>query len=69
MASPSTDLAYTIYPVGDRGMTVQWGEGIDERTNDYIPGVFEWLKEKENPRRYRLDSGLPIPGAGVRSPY
>ncbi|TDW99223.1 5-oxoprolinase subunit PxpB [Dinghuibacter silviterrae] len=40
---------YTIYPVGERALAIQWGEGIDEQTNDAILGIFQWLKEKKIP--------------------
>lgn len=37
---------HTIYPVGERAIAVQWGEVIDEKTNDSILSLFQWLKEK-----------------------
>ena len=40
---------YTIYPVGERALSIQWGEGIDEATNDHILRLFQLLKEKNLP--------------------
>lgn len=42
-------MTYTIYPVGERAMAVQWGEGIDAQTNDTILGIFQWLRERNIP--------------------
>lgn len=49
MSHPSAAPAYTIYPVGERALAVQWGERIDPATNDVILGLFHWLREKNIP--------------------
>jgi inhibitor of KinA len=49
MSQPPAAPVYTIYPVGERALSIQWGEGIDERTNDTILGFFHWLREKKIP--------------------
>lgn len=49
MSQPSADPGYAIYPVGERALAVQWGEGIDEHTNEVILGIFQWLREKKVP--------------------
>jgi inhibitor of KinA len=49
MTQQPPDYSYTVYPVGDKAITVQWGEGIDERTNQLVLALFRLLKEKAMP--------------------
>jgi inhibitor of KinA len=41
--------SYTVYPVGDTAMTIQWGEGIDEHTNQVVLALFQLLKDRAIP--------------------
>jgi inhibitor of KinA len=49
MSQQPADSRYTVYPVGDAAITVQWGEGIDERTNQVVLGLFQLLKDRAIP--------------------
>jgi inhibitor of KinA len=40
---------YTIYPVGERAVTIDWGDIVDEKTNDRILGLFQWIQERKIP--------------------
>ena len=42
-------MSYTIYPVGERALAVQWGEGVDEPTNEVILGITELVREAKIP--------------------
>lgn len=42
-------MSYTIYPVGERALAVQWGESVDEPTNEVILGITELVREAKIP--------------------
>lgn len=42
-------MSYTIYPVGERALAVQWGESADEQTNEVIQGIAELVREANIP--------------------
>ena len=42
-------MSYTIYRVGERALAMQWGEVVDEATNEVILGITELVREAKIP--------------------
>ena len=49
MSNLPADVAYTVYPVGDRAVTIQWGEEISERINQIVLALFDRFREHPLP--------------------
>ena len=49
MSNQPADFAYTVYPVGDRAVTIQWGEEISERINQMVLALFDRFREHPLP--------------------